>query len=216
MERHIIWDVDGTLIDTRQAVATSYLYALKSVGILETDGARIFPYVGRRSSLVFTECHHLEGDVLQKALAIYASFFESEGLSMCAPYCGIKELLEELKKRGAVMTVASARSKRQLDMLFSRLDVAKYFDLIRATETNLIPADKPKLVRECIDFMGMQPHDCVMVGDRIYDIQGGQVSGTRSIGVTFGFGSREELLACAPDSIVDDIASLRSLLLGEQ
>ncbi len=216
MERYIIWDVDGTVVDTRKAVATSYLYALSAVGIEETDGTRIFPYVGRRSSLVFSECHRLDGEILQKALAAYAAYFESEGLAMCTLYPGMEELLMELKRRGAVMTVASARSKRQLDMLFDRLGVAKYFDLIRATETNLIPADKPKLVRECIDFMGVQPSDCVIVGDRIYDIQGGQLSGTRSIGVTFGFGTREELLACAPDIIVDDVASLRALLLGEE
>jgi len=216
LERYIVWDVDGTVVDTRQAVAQSYLHALSVVGIEETDGTRIFPYVGRRSTLIFSEYHHLMGEKLEKALAAYADYFENKGLSLCVPYAGMEELLSRLKQKGALMTVASARGKGQLDLLFSKLGIAHYFDLIRATETNHKAADKPKLVRDCIDFMGVKPGDCVMVGDRIYDIQGGQLAGTRSIGVTFGFGTREELLDCAPDHIVDDVTALGSLLLGEQ
>ncbi|MBQ9988132.1 MAG: HAD hydrolase-like protein [Clostridia bacterium] len=214
MEKYIVWDVDGTVVDTRQAVADSYLYACEQVGIEETDGTRIFTYVGRRSTLIFSEYHKLEGERLQKAYDAYAEYFNTTGIEKAALYPGMAELFRELKANGAKMTVASARSLSQLTMLFERLNFSDAFDLIRATETNHKAADKPQLVRECIAFMGVKPEECVMIGDRIYDIAGGQTAGTRSIGVTFGFGTREELVECAPDAIVDDVAALRALLLG--
>ncbi len=214
MERYIIWDIDGTVVDTRKAISSAYLHALSVLGIEEQDGTRIYQYVGKRSSLIFSECHNLSGESLQKARDAYYGFFETTGLAMCVLYPGIQELLCELQQNGAVMTVASARGQGQLEMMLDKLGIASYFSLVLGTELNHQAADKPKLVRECIDFMGVAPQQCVMVGDRIYDIQGGQLSGTRSIGVTYGFGTREELNQCAPDAIVEDVASLRALLLG--
>ena len=214
MERYIIWDIDGTVVDTRKAISSAYLHALSVLGIEEQDGTRIYQYVGKRSSLIFSECHNLAGEALQKARDAYYGFFETTGLAMCDLYPGIQELLCELQQNGAVMTVASARGQGQLDMMLDKLGIASYFSLVLGTELNHLAADKPKLVRECIDFMGAAPQQCVMVGDRIYDIQGGQLSGTRSIGVTYGFGTREELNQCAPDAIAEDVASLRALLLG--
>lgn len=216
MERYIIWDVDGTVVDTRRAIAESYLFALGRVGIAQSDGTRIFAYVGRRSTLIFSELHGLDGERLQLAIDAYKAHFEGPGLALCALYPGMDELLRTLKSRGALMSVASARSASQLSMLLRKLGIEDLFDCIHATETDHQAADKPKLVSKCIAFMGVKPSDCVMVGDRIFDIEGGQRMGTRSIGVTYGFGSREELLSCAPDYIVDDVTSLSLLLLGEQ
>ena len=215
MERYIVWDVDGTVVDTRRAIAESYLHALKSIGIDDDHGTRIFPYVGRRSTLIFSEHHHLEGEALKTAIKAYARYFETEGLALCTLYPGMADLLESLRQADVLMTVASARSRRQLNMLFCQLDIAQFFGCVCATETDHKAADKPQMVRNCIAFMGVNPQDCVMVGDRIYDIQGGQKAGTRSIGVTFGFGTREELDECAPDHIVDDVAALSALLLGD-
>lgn len=215
MERYIVWDVDGTIVDTRRAIAQSYLHALSCVGVDEDDGTCIYPFVGRRSTLIFSERHCLAGDALDHAIREYAHYFETEGLALCTLYPGMGELLHDLQRAGACMTVASARSRRQLDMLFRRLDIADLFGCVCATETDHKAADKPQLVKNCIQYMGVRPADCVMVGDRIYDIRGGQIAGTRSIGVTFGFGTREELLQCAPDAIVDDAAALRVLLLGD-
>jgi phosphoglycolate phosphatase len=216
LERYIIWDVDGTVVDTRRAIAQSYLYALKHVGVEESDGTRVYPFVGRRSTLVFSECHGLSGEPLAAAIAAYQRYFEKEGIELCALYPGMGELLSVLRGRGARMSVASARSHRQLTMLFDRLRIGHAFDCVFATETDHKAADKPKLVGDCIAFMGASPQDCVMVGDRIYDIEGGQKAGTRAIGVTYGFGTREELHACAPEHIVDDVDALAALLLGDK
>ena len=210
----IIWDIDGTVVDTRESISRAYAHVCTEMGLKEDDYTRIFSFVGRRSTLIFDEVHHLTGDAFEQAMALYSGFFQHTGIGLAKLYPGIRELLRELRERGATMTVASARGNAQLHMLFEAVGLTDAFDFVRGTDNNRKAADKPQLVRECIDFMQVPATACVMIGDRIYDIQGGQKCGTRSIGVTYGFGTRQELVACAPDRIVDDVPSLRDALVG--
>lgn len=213
MVASIIWDIDGTVVDTRESIAQAYAHVCTKMGLQEDDYTRIYSFVGRRSTLIFDEVHHLQGDAFEEAMALYGGFFQHTGIGLAKLYPGIRELLYELREQGATMTVASARGSAQLQMLFEAVGLADAFDFVRATETNRKAANKPQLVRDCIAYMQVPAEECVMIGDRIYDIEGGQKAGTRSIGVTYGFGTREELVQCAPDCIVDDVPALRDILL---
>ncbi len=215
MERYIIWDIDGTIVDSRGTVAESYLHALKCLDIEKDDPTRINPYKGKRGAFVYTYQHHLTGERLQVAVKAYSEHMRGKGLCLCSLYPGMKDLLQALIKKGAKMTIATARIKQDLESFLDRFGITGYFDCICASENSRMAADKPALVRECVDFMNVRPQDCVMVGDSIFDLLGGKQAGTRCIGVTYGFGTREALEKCEPDHIVDTVTELRTLLLGE-
>lgn len=208
----IIWDIDGTVVDTRGAMATAYQYACEQMGLQEDDPRRIFKYVGQKSSKVFVDQHGLSGAALDRAIDLYNHCFLTRGVHDAALYPGMEALLCDLKAAGCRMTVATARSDRSLFPLFDANGLSDTFDHIACTYDSKTKVDKAALVRACIDYLGMPAERCVMIGDRIFDIAGGKDNGTMTIGVTFGFAHEEEVLSSGADYVAHSVEQLRDIL----
>ncbi|MFR5868692.1 MAG: HAD-IA family hydrolase [Acutalibacteraceae bacterium] len=114
----------------------------------------------------------LAGETLDRAIELYNHYFLTEGIKDAALYPGMGDLLRELKQAGCQLTVATARSDRSLYPLFEANGLSDTFDHIACTYDSKTKVNKTALVR-LIDFMGCRPK-VVMIGDRIFDIDGGK------------------------------------------
>lgn len=212
LTKSIIWDIDGTVIDTRNAMASAYRVACEEMGLKEDNYKRIFAYVGQKSSKVFVDQFGLSGAAFDEAIDRYNRAFLSEGVYAADLYPGMRELLEDLKKEGCQMTVATARSNRSLFPLFEAKGLTNTFDHIACTYDSKTKVDKAALVRDCISFMHTPAEQCVMIGDRVFDIDGGKQNNTMTIGVTFGFAEEQEVLSSGANYIAHSVEELRSIL----
>ncbi len=173
LTKSIIWDIDGTVIDTRNAMASAYRVACEEMGLKRTiTGA--FCLCGAKSSKVFVDQFGLAGAAYDEAIDRYNRAFLTQGVHDADLYPGMRALLADLKQAACQMTVATARSNRSLFPLFEANGLMDTFDHIACTYDSKTKVDKTALVRDCISFMKMPAEQCVMIGDRIFDIEGGK------------------------------------------
>ena len=130
LTKSIIWDIDGTVIDTRNAMASAYRVACEEMGLKEDNYRRIFAYVGQKSSKVFVDQFGLTGAAYDEAIDRYNRAFLTQGVHDADLYPGMRTLLADLKQAGCQMTVATARSNRSLFPLFEANGLMDTFDHI--------------------------------------------------------------------------------------
>ena len=112
------------------------------------------------------------------------------------------------------MCVATARTQDALDALFGSRGIWDYFSYFGCSTSRQERPNKADSIRRCAQHMGVPPEQCLMIGDRYVDIRGAREAGAMACGVTYGFGSRAELEAEAPQYLVDSVEELSGLLLG--
>ncbi len=149
-------------------------------------------------------------DLIEAAAVAYRTFYLEHGLQQAVPYAGIVDLLKVLA--GAVpLGTATAKRTDVAEAILAQHRLADYFQVVNGTDQ--LRTTKPETIAQTLlDLGSPDPATAAMVGDRLSDITGGRACGVRTVGVTWGYGSRAELLAADPDLLVEHPGELRSLL----
>lgn len=210
----IIFDFDGTVADTGRGVKNAIKYALGQFSIPVGDESRLDYFIGPPLYEGFTHVYGVDDEMSNALVDAYRVYYGKQGVFECDPYPGMLELLGELKEAGVKLSVASSKPKHFLDMVIPFIGADKYFDCIVGPELKNHDSNKTKLVLSACKAMGVEPSKKVaMIGDRFYDIEGANAAGVTSVGVEYGYGSREEFLKYNADSIVCDMNELRNILI---
>ncbi len=208
----VIFDFDGTLFDTSDGIISHLERTLKETEQAPLSRETLRKFIGPSLLVSFTKyCGMNEKEALA-AIAIYRSEYDSEGFKLSKPYDGIEELLIELRANGIKTAVASAKPQYILDPTVDYFGFRKYFDRIVGTQTEGRPSnDKKEIVKKCI--IGER---AVMVGDSVYDIDGGKDNGIDTIAVTYGFGFTDKNQAeqSGATLISDSVQNLKKILIG--
>ena len=164
MFSHLIFDIDGTLMDSLPFVTKAYLEACSAMG-LEPNREAFLVHAGIRTALVFREYYRLNEEEFQKASAIYGAAFHRDSHT-ARPFPGIPELLSRLKEAGVQMCVATARTQDALDALFGSRGIWDYFSYFGCSTSRQERPNKADSIRRCAQHMGVPPEQCLMIGDR--------------------------------------------------
>ncbi len=209
MHQTIFFDLDGTLTDPTDGITRSIRYALGRLGFGSPGEADLTWCIGPPLLGSFVE---LVGEAMaDDALTLYRERFSEIGWQENVPYPGIHEVLADLKAAGRDLYVATSKPWVFAERIVDHFELAPYFTTVFGSELDGTRGDKDSLLRHALAATaGGRP--ATMVGDRKYDIEGGQQNGMHTIGVTYGFGGREELNKAGADVIVDNLAALASEL----
>lgn len=217
MYRYILFDLDGTLSDPKVGICTSFQYALSKMGIDEPDIDKLEPVIGPPLKDSFVDLYHLNDEEAEQAKAYYRERYSDVGKFENEIYPGIPELLRDLKKKDRVVVLASSKLTSYCEEILEHFGILEYFDYVVGSVLDGSRDKKEDIIKEAIDqmFEGGEPDydEIVMIGDRKYDIEAALNVGITSIGVTYGYGSREELEEAGAGKIVNTVEGLRSLLL---
>lgn len=216
MIKGCIFDLDGTLLNTVHALTYTTNLVLAHFGLGPIDEAHIMQFVGDGYRCQMERSLRYAGDVtlshLEESLPLYMELFAKHCLHEVAPYPGIDKLLETLKEKKVKIAVLSnkphARAIETIETIFG----VGYFDLIYGEQPGVPKKPDPTGVYRILDQWGIQPSECLYVGDTNTDMKTGLGAGLVTAGVTWGFRDREELAACHPDRIVDHPSELMELL----
>jgi len=212
--KYVLFDLDGTLTDPGLGITNCVKYALNHFGIMPSEREELFPYIGPPLVDSFKMFHGLNEEQAQKALCLYRERFNTKGIFENALIPGITELLNDLKKRGFKLIIATSKPEEYTVRILEHFDIDQYFDFVGG---NTLREERPRkndVIRYIMDnYPDMSGENAVMVGDRKYDVQGAHEFGIPTIGVLFGYGSREELTLAGADFVVESVGKLKKCLL---
>ena len=217
MKKLVIFDLDGTLLNTIADLAAATNQALQYYGYPthETEAYRFF--VGNGINKLFEralpEGERTEENVL-KIRSQFIPYYDEHNADLSRPYPGISELLKTLQQQGIMIAVASNKYQAATRKL-----IAHYFPEINFGEVlgqgEGIPAKPdPSIVNEIMTKAGVKQEDILYVGDSNVDMQTAHHAGVTAIGVAWGFRPRTELEALHPAHIIEKAEELLPLLLS--
>ena len=209
--RAVVFDVDGTVLDSAPGIVAGFDHALRSVGLTPPDDATLRSDLGPPLALLLTS-FGVGPDRLEDALAAYRAFYLREGRFMAAPYPGMAEVLDTLAGRLPLGTATAKRSDTALATLQAH-DLVAPFTAVNGVDDQ--HTTKAETLAHTIEQLGApDPTLVVMVGDRHSDVAAGRACGVRTVGVTWGYGSRAELAAADADVLLDHPEQLLELVAG--
>lgn len=214
----ILFDLDGTLTDSGEGITRCVQYALKREFNREVSSLHdLDSFVGPPLKEQFMSYAGLSPEEADRAVEAYRERYTRAGMYENRLYDGIRELLDTLVRHNFTLAVASSKPERYCRQILQYFGIDGYFRTIVGSRMDGTLTDKREVVEEALMRLGKswQRGEAVLVGDRNYDVEGARAAGISSIGVTYGYGSREELESAWPDCIVDDTVQLRNVLLWQ-
>ncbi len=212
--RLVVFDFDGTLVDSRQAVVASLNAALVSRGHPPVAPEAGIALIGLTlwtmfPRLVATPISEEEVDALAQA---YKTAYLEQAARHERVYDGIPDLLGQLKDAGRRLAVATGKSTSGAHAGATRNGLHGYFERLYGFDAVPDPKPAPGLLLRLMKETDLGPDDTVIIGDTTYDIEMGRRAGVRSIGVTWGAHSEDQLRQAGADHVVQQVPELRDLL----
>lgn len=192
MVNYLFFDLDGTLTDSSEGVCKSFAFALNRLGVRTDNLESLKKYLGPPLSVGFAD--FFEGEKIKEAETAYRERYRDVGWKENRVYDGMPEALERLRRAGYKIVMATSKPEPYARQIAEYFDFAKYFDYICGATFDGRISSKAEVIRYALDTTGANPEEVCMIGDRFYDVEGAAAFGIGTLGVTFGFGTREELL----------------------
>ncbi len=199
-------DVDGTLVDSREPILRSLNVALVGAGLDPVDPFDLWQHVGPPLKLTLERLLAGRGEdvrLVDALIEVYRGEYREMSVDLALAYPGVQNMLKDLACRTRVGVVTSKPTVYATPILRAlRLD-----SMMEVIEGPNLSETEPKAVTlsRALRVLGVDAEvdDVIMVGDRRYDIEAGRAEHVRTVGVTWGFGSREELVSAGAESVVD-------------
>ena len=215
-KRTVLFDLDGTIIDSMAGITHAYQYALAHFGVRVEDPAALARFVGPSLYHTFADEYRFQGADLQTAVAKYREYFSEKGVFEHTLYPGMAALIRHLSEQGRTLAVASCKVAVYTNQILDQYGLLDCFAFVGGSEMDGRRSDKAEIIRHVLAGLGSPaPDTAVMVGDRRHDIYGAHANGLEAIGVLYGYGSREELSAAGADFLAADLDELKTALLQQ-
>lgn len=210
----VFFDLDGTLVDSGEGVRNSVEYALKKFGIEVENKDSLSCFIGPPLTVSFKTFYGFDDENADRGVAYYREYYKDKGIFEGYVYDGIEETLKRLKAAGKKVMVATSKPEEYAKRVLEKFGIAKYFDFIAgATMDEKTRANKIEIMQYAFDSCGASPSDTIMVGDRLFDIEGAKHFGMECIAVLYGYGSKEEFERYGAEYIVETAEDVANLIL---
>ena len=210
---YFFFDLDGTLTDPGVGITNSVMYALDKYGIRVNDRRELYKFIGPPLLESFRDFYGFSEEQSREALHYYREYFADRGILENELYAGIPEELEDLKKHGRKIVLATSKPEPYAIRILQHFHLDPYFDFIAGATMDESRSKKEDVIRYALEQLGITDASRVlMVGDREQDVKGAAANGIRCAGVLYGYGDYEELQKAGADYILEKPEELRRLL----
>ncbi|MCK5114637.1 MAG: HAD hydrolase-like protein [Phycisphaerae bacterium] len=211
----ILFDLDGTLTDPAKEMTASARYALEQFGVNDPEPEKMKLVTEIPLLHWFEEYFGMTQPQANQAFQHFWYYAGTFGVQKNRPYDGIRELLEELTARGALLCIATARKTANAHQILKATKMDHFFPHVMGSSNNDMRRSKKLVI---FDLMCELPEDAgenaVMIGDRVVDITGAQANGMDSIGVTYGQEPAKDVINANPTYLVNNVSEMAAILLN--
>jgi len=205
----VLFDLDGTLIDSSEGITKCAQYALKEFGIDEPDLDKLKAFIGPPLAGSFSKYYGFNKEQANEAVKVYRRRYVPTGIYECTLYPGVEKSLIALREEGFLIGMASSKPEVSCRRILEHFNIIHLFDeCVGATEDGRIGSKEEVLNEVMRRWSDISKDDMCLVGDTIYDIEGANLVGMKSIGVSFGFGDAKEMKTAGAICICEDMYSV--------
>lgn len=215
----ILFDLDGTIINSEEGITKCVQYALRAYGIDEPDRKKLLCFIGPPLDPVFREKYGMTEEEAWQAVEKYRERFDVEGIFECCLYDGVRDAIIRLKEKDYVLALASSKPETACRRILEHFLLMPYFDeVVGSTLDGRISTKEEvleELGRRMADWQISRDEMC-LIGDTKYDAAGAKAFGIRCIGVNYGFGTREELLDAGAEAVFDQMEEVERYIENDR
>jgi pyrophosphatase PpaX len=205
----ILFDLDGTLIDTNELIISTYLHTLEKYYPGKYTREDVLPFLGPTLHDVFGK---MDPDRVEEMVLEYRTYNIANHDALVKEFVGVMETIETLKEKGYKLAIVT--TKRE-DVAFKGLRLMKldsYFDVMIAYDHVKKVKPDPEPIFLALEKLGSKPEEALMVGDNFHDVLAGKNAGTKTAGVAWSIKGREYLAKYEPDFMLENMTDLLSIL----
>lgn len=211
----ILFDLDGTITDSGEAILKSAEYALRQIGVTNIDNQKLHKLLGGPPlNIKFKTLYGFDDMKTLQAIKYYRKRYEKAGIAESKLYEGIKDIIIKLHQKRKILYIATSKLTSLSQIILEHFGLAEYFtDTVGAT-MDYTRSKKADIIAEIIQKHPQEPKNSfVMIGDNEGDILGAHEHGIDSIGVTYGYGPLDKIRNAKPTHIVNSPRELLKILL---
>lgn len=210
----VIFDFDGTICDTGEGILKSAKYALEAFGYNAPDYEELTCFIGPPLLITFQEKFGADAARADELVKKFRERYTNKGVFESKLYDGIKELLISLKKDNIKIGIASSKPQEYIETLLDHFGIKSYFDVICGVTFTADCESKASIIARCQKELNIAGNECIMIGDKKYDIEGAKTNLIDSVGVLWGYGTKFEHIEAGAKFIIDKIEDIESVALG--
>lgn len=212
--KYLLFDLDGTLTDSKQGIVRSLEYALSHFNVQIDSDFNWNTVIGPPLYTVLQSHFELSGQDLEQAIALYRERYADIGKFENQPYPGVARALKSLMQQGKHLAVVSSKAEIFAHDILEKFELTCYFEQVVGSPPDYRLMEKDELISVCIDrFKNPDLQKYMMVGDRKFDILGAKKVGVCATGVLYGYGSEQELRDAGADFLVKHLSEVEALTI---
>ncbi|ASB54796.1 MULTISPECIES: pyrophosphatase PpaX [Bacillus] len=201
----ILFDLDGTLIDTNELIIASYLHTLDHYCPGQFKREDVLPFIGPPLYETFSG---INAEKCDEMISMYRAFNHEKHDELVTEYETVYETLDELKKAGYQLGIVTTKLRDTVNMGLKLTGIGAFFDTVVTLDDVKHPKPDPEPVRLALSRLGCDPSEAIMVGDNYHDVMAGKNAGTKSAGVAWTIKGPQALSAYEPDYMLEKMSDL--------
>jgi len=205
----LIFDLDGTLLDSKQTIVDSINFMLQQLGRKEKPVALICSYIGIGDRNLIMQAVDGDKQVLEQGLSIFRRDYPERIIKDGRLFDGTREVLEHFKNKKKA--IVSNGGRNMIEISLKKHGIDAYFDMLVGGEDESCAKPNPCQIEKVLKALRVEASKAIMIGDLVLDIQAGKNAGIKTCGTTYGIGRKEDLISAKPDFMIDDVSELMSL-----
>lgn len=213
----VLFDLDGTLVNTGEGITKCVRYALEKFGIEETDQKKLERFIGPPLEASFQREYDFSEEDAWKAVVFYRERYEDIGIWECELYPEVTETLECLSRKGYRIGIASSKPEKFCSLLMKHFGIDGYFEVIGGAISDGKAGSKAAVLADVLHRFSVSEEEkpeVVLIGDTRYDAEGAKEAGIDCIGITYGFEPDVNTMREAGAYICDTLGEVVEYLEG--
>ncbi len=212
--KYLLFDLDGTITESAEGIINSVYYALTKAGMKVEDKNELYKFIGPPFHVSLSEYFNFNEEQVQETMGYYRERFSTIGIYENKLYDGIDTLLKELHENGKTIVLATSKPEIFAKRILDYFNITQYFTFVAGSNLDYTRAKKAEVIEYAMQSAGITDKDeTIMIGDRLHDIEGAKAHGIKCIGVSYGYGSHEELEKYGADFVADTMDDIRRIVL---
>jgi len=208
MIKNIIFDLDGTLVDSKRDIANAQHWVLAQLGVHSHQPEELYPLIGKPLAETFSTLlpPNLR-ERIPEAIELYKNYYPPRALDNTTLFPGVQETVEALKKRGIHLATATTKLSAGTRRVLTHFGIAEHFDQIQGSDNIPFKPD-PFIITKILEDQSWETNETLMVGDTDNDILAGKRANVSTCGVTYGSLTKEQIEELNPDIIIHSLPEL--------